>query len=81
MLARAMTAVVQVPDFGPLVLRVPLAKLVAKREHSLLGAGLLFVASPAAECRIKLMLADSVEQSDCLQSITTRQWMVLLGPA
>ena len=37
-------AVVEVPDLGPLVLGVPLAELVAEREHALLGARLLLVA-------------------------------------
>ena len=43
-LAREDPAVVEVPDLGPLVLGVPLAELVAEREHALLGARLLLVA-------------------------------------
>ena len=42
-------AVVEVPQLGPLVLGVPLAEVVAEREHPLLGAGLLLVPPGAAE--------------------------------
>ena len=50
-------AVVEVPDLGPLVLGIPLAELVAEREHALLGAGLLLVAPAAAEQRVEAVAA------------------------
>ena len=49
MLARVHARVVQVPQLGPLVARVPLAELVAEREDALLGARLLLVAPRAAD--------------------------------
>src|SRR5262249_5307843 len=36
-LARVDARVVEVPELGPLVLRIPLAELIAKREEPLLG--------------------------------------------
>src|SRR5881628_1561126 len=50
--------VVQAPQLGPLVLRVPLAELVAEREHALLRPGLLLVAPRAAEQGIEAVLLD-----------------------
>src|SRR5664279_1241431 len=47
-LARMQVGVVEVPALGPLVLRIPLAEAVTKREHALLGTRLLFVAAGAA---------------------------------
>ena len=49
MLAQMLVAVEQVPQLGPLALRVPLAELVPERKDPLLGAGLLLVAAGAAE--------------------------------
>src|SRR5436309_67393 len=40
-LARAEARVVEAPELGPLVARVPLTELVAMREDALLGARLL----------------------------------------
>ena len=42
-------AIVEIPELGALVLRVPLAELVAEGEDALLGAGLLLVPPRAAE--------------------------------
>ena len=52
-LARVDPAVVEVPQLGALVLRVPLAELVAEGEDPLLGPGLLLVAAGAAEQRVE----------------------------
>ena len=54
--------VVQVPQFGALVLRVPLAELVAEREDALLGARLFLVAPGAADAGVEAELGDGVEQ-------------------
>src|SRR5690606_5764824 len=48
-LALADPRVVEVPQLGALVLRVPLAEVVAEGEDPLLGPGLLLVAPGAAE--------------------------------
>ena len=49
MLARSVAAVVQAPELGPLVARIPLAELVAQRDDALLGARLVLVAAGTAE--------------------------------
>ena len=48
-LALAVAAVVEVPQLGPLVLRVPLTEVVAERVDALLRPGLLLVAPTASE--------------------------------
>ena len=57
-LALAVAAVVEAPQLGPLVLRVPLAELVAEAEHPLLGPRLLLVAAGAAEHGVEAALLD-----------------------
>ena len=69
MLTLAVAAVVDVPELGPLVLRVPLAELVAEGEEALLGACLLLVAPGAAHHRVELVLLDRVEQRRGLQPV------------
>ena len=71
-LALAVPAVVEVPQLGPLVLRVPLAELVAEREEALLGARLLLVAAGAAHHRVEPVLLDRVEQRGGLQPVARR---------
>ncbi len=66
-LALIEAAVVQVPEFGPLVLGVPLAEGVAEAVDALLGARFLFVAPRAAEGRVEVARAESVEQGARLQ--------------
>ena len=51
MLALAVPAVVEAPQLGALVLRVPLAELVTERDDSLLGASFLLI-SPTAAARV-----------------------------
>src|SRR3954463_10245706 len=51
--------VVQAPQLGPLVARIPLAEFVAEGEHAFLGARLLFVAARAADGGVELEFADS----------------------
>jgi hypothetical protein len=52
-LAAAHARVVEVPQLGPLAARVPLAEVVAQREHALLRARALLVAAGAAEARVE----------------------------
>src|SRR4051794_17968066 len=53
-------AVVQAPELGTLVARVPLAEVVAERQHALLGASALLVAARAAERRVEAVALDGV---------------------
>ena len=69
MLARAMLAVVQVPQLGALVAWVPRAKFVAQAEDALLGTGLLLVPASAAEDRVEPVVSDGVEQRLGLQRV------------
>ena len=68
-LTRVVTTVEEVPQLRTLVLRVPLAEIVAVGKKALLGAGLLFVAPATAEARGEFVLLDRVEQSHRLQRI------------
>ena len=54
--------VVEVPEFGPLVLGVPAVELVAKRKDPLLGPAFLFVPAGAAEGGIKPVLIEGLPQ-------------------
>ena len=51
--------VVEVPQLGTLVLRIPLAERIAERVDPLLGARLLFVAPGAAERRVEARTSPS----------------------
>jgi hypothetical protein len=53
--------VIQVPQFGPLRLRVPLAELVPERKDALLGARLFLVAAGAADAGVELVQGDGFE--------------------
>ena len=52
-LARIDLALVELPEFGALLARVPLAEGVAKRQDSFFGAGLVLVAARTAEGRVE----------------------------
>ncbi|GAA2781428.1 hypothetical protein GCM10020219_061110 [Nonomuraea dietziae] len=80
-LALADARVVEVPQFGTLILRVPLAELVAEGEHPLLGAGLLLVAPGTTEDRVELVVLDRVEQRGGLQAVARGAPPCLLGDA
>ena len=69
MLAAVVAGVVDPPQLGPLVLRVPLAELVAVRHDALLGPGPLLVAAGAAEHGVEAVLGDGVEQGHGLQRV------------
>jgi len=68
-LTEVLLAVEDVPKLGALVLRVPLAELIAMAEEALLGAGFLFIATTTAEAGVELMLFNGVEQGDGLQLV------------
>jgi hypothetical protein len=59
--------VVQIPQLGPLVLRVPLPGAVAEGIDALLGARLLFIAPRAAKGRIEVVVPQRIEQRLRLQ--------------
>jgi hypothetical protein len=61
--------VVEVPDFGALVLRIPLPEAVAKAEKTFLRAGLFLVASRTADGAVETKLLDSGQQGGNLQAI------------
>src|SRR6185295_13816298 len=64
--ARMHARVIEAPQLGALVLRIPLTELVAEREHALLGARLLLVAPGAADTGVELLRSDGFEQGDRL---------------
>ena len=68
-LAHRVPAVVEVPQLGPLVARVPLAELVAQAQDPFLGPGLVLVAAAAAEDGVELVALDRVQQRDGLQRV------------
>ena len=55
--------VVEPPEFGPLVLRIPGMRRRAEREDALLGAGLFFVAPRAAEGRVEAVFVERLLQA------------------
>ena len=61
--------VVEIPDFRPLVLGIPLAEGVAEAEESLLGARLFLIATRAADAAIEAKLLDRREQRGNLQLV------------
>ena len=68
-LAGGVAAVVQAPQLGPLVARIPLAELVAQRDDPLLRARLVLVAARAAEDGVVAAGGDRVEQRQRLQRV------------
>ena len=71
-LAAVDLAVVERPQLGALVLRVPLAELVAVGVDALLGAGLLLVAAAATEGGGEALLLDDVQQGADLEPVAAR---------
>src|SRR6202000_3365281 len=80
-LALAMTPVVEVPQLGPLVLRVPLAEFVAEGEDPLLRPRLVLVAPAAAEDGVEATVLDRVEQRPGLVAIAGFQFVADLDRA
>ena len=81
MLALLVAAVVEVPELGALVLRVPLAEAVAEGEDPLLGPRLLLVAAAAAEDGVEAVLLDPLEQGDGLVAVAAFEFVADLDPA
>ena len=75
-LAAADATVVDVPQLGTLVLRIPAAEVVAEGEDPLLRAGALLVAAGATERGVEAVLLDRVEQRRRLQAVAGRAWPV-----
>ena len=67
MLAGQVAPVVERPELGALVARLPLAELVTHAEDPLLGAGSLLVAPPAAEDGVVLAGGDRIQQRHGLE--------------
>jgi len=65
-LALVAAGVVQVPQLGALVLRIPLTELVAETHNPFLGAGLFLVATGAADAGVEAEFFDGFEQRDRL---------------
>ena len=59
--------IVDVPQFGALILRVPLAEFVAERVDAFFGAALLFVAPCAAKSRVIAAFRQAIQQGAGLQ--------------
>jgi len=60
--ARMNARVENVPEFGTLIARVPLAALIAKRKDAFFGAGTFFVAARAPDSGIETAVAQTVEK-------------------
>ena len=69
LLALADAGVQHIPRLGPLVARIPSTLTIAERQDALLGAGLVLVATTAAERGIEAVLGDGVEQRHRLQPV------------
>mmetsp|Transcript_16679 Transcript_16679/g.31313 ORF Transcript_16679/g.31313 Transcript_16679/m.31313 type:complete len:278 (+) Transcript_16679:695-1528(+) len=72
-LARPDAGVEQRPQFGPLLLGLPLAEAVAVTEDALLGARLLLVAAGAANQRIEPVFLDGLQQRHGLVAVAAFQ--------
>ena len=56
-------AVIEAPQLGPLMARVPLAEGIAERENALFRARFLFVAPRAADAGVETEFGDRIEQA------------------
>src|SRR5580765_6306591 len=63
--------IVEIPQLGALVLRVPLTELVTEREEALLRPRLLLVAPRAADGGIEAMVTEAGQKSLCFEEATT----------
>src|SRR5207249_3570342 len=62
-------AVIEIPQFRPLVLGIPLAVAVAERIDAFLGTGFFLIAPGAAEGCVEPALAEGVQQGGGLQKL------------
>ena len=67
--AGVLASVEEVPEFGALVFRIPLAEVVAMREEAFFGTSLFFITASAAEAGVVLVLLDRVEERDGLKFV------------
>src|SRR4030095_8994582 len=67
--ARVDARVVQVPELGPLILRIPLAEGVAHREDTFLRSCLFLVPPGSADQRVESELLDCLQQRDRLRGV------------
>ena len=82
MLALADPPVEEAPQLRPLVLRIPLAEVVAEGEDALLGPSLLLVAPGSAERSVESVFLNSPEEGDRLQAVAAGARATLFdGPA
>ncbi len=68
-LAVLLAAVEDIPEFGPLVLRIPLAEGIAVGEEALFRPGFFLVATATAERGIVLARFEAFEERDRLQPV------------
>src|SRR6185437_4738208 len=61
--------IVKVPDFGPLIFRIPLAETIAEAEETFLRAGFFLIAPRAADAAIKTIFLDGAQERGDLQAI------------
>src|SRR5580704_1991151 len=55
-------AVEQIPQLGPLILRIPLTQPIPERKDAFLGSRLLLIPPGAAERGVIISFAQSIEQ-------------------
>ncbi len=61
--SRRFFGVVEMPEFGPLFLRVPAMRRRPKREYPFLSPALLFVAARTAECDVEVVQVECLFES------------------
>src|SRR6202043_738359 len=71
----------QRPQLRSLALGVPLAEVVAEREHPLLGPSALLIAPRPAERGVEAVLLDRIEQGGRLQPVAGRAGTGLIDHA
>ena len=69
MLTRQSASVVQIPEFRPLIARVPLPEAISMRKDPLFGPRLLFVAPGAPDRAVDASCTQGVEQRHRLQGV------------
>ena len=72
MLTLVVPRVVDVPQLGALVLRIPLPVLVPEAEDAFLGPRLLLVTPRPAEDRVVASLGNGPQEGRCLQAVARR---------
>src|SRR5262252_6253730 len=73
-LALRHAGVVEIPQLGTLVLRIPLTELVAEREDALFRSRLLLVAARPADGGVEREFGDRFEQGHRLRRVATLVW-------